>query len=278
MAESAKARRASQAQKKQGGALQTVLNVLGVILCVLFIPIIILNVVMIVRSYTDPDNIPSVFGFSPVIVLSGSMSPEFEAGDLIFIQKTDPYTLQVDDVVCFLEEETAITHRIMEVQQQDGETLYVTKGDANNVEDSLPVRPDQIQGKYTNVHIPRMGDVAIWLQSTPGMLICVGGPIILFLLWDVLRRMLQSRQSDKEKKKLQAESSTREQEMAAMEEELQRLRARVDQSTPQADSAPKAEAFRQLPEDQGYVSAEDFFSGQAVSGEDSQNDEEPPLP
>lgn len=252
MARGARAHGASQAQKKQGGALQTVLNILGVVLCVLFIPIIILNVVMIVRSYTDPDSIPSVFGYSPVIVLSGSMSPEFEAGEMIVIQKTDPDTLKVNDVICFMAEETAITHRIMEVQQQDGSVLYVTKGDANNTEDITPVTPGQVQGKYTGFHIPRLGDFAIWLQSTPGMLICVGGPIILLVLWDVLRRMLQSRRDGKEKEKLQAESTSREQEMAAMEEELRRLRAA--QNAAPAVQVPPAE---QPPQIQRPVSREE---------------------
>lgn len=218
------------------------LNIFGVLLCVLFVPIIILNLVMIVRSYTDPDHIPSVFGVSPVIVLSGSMSPEFEAGDLIFIQKTDPYTLQVNDVICFMEEETAVTHRIMEVQREDGSILYVTQGDANNVEDARPVSPEQVQGKYMGFYITGAGDFAMFLQSTPGMMLFVGGPVVLFLLWEVLRKMLESRQSGKEAKRLQAESSTREQEMAAMEEELRRLRAA--QNAPPAGQAPPADWAR----------------------------------
>lgn len=221
---------ARRAQKGKGGALQTALNVFGAVLCVLFIPIIILNVVMIIRSYTDPDHIPSVFGISPVIVLSGSMSPEFEAGDMIFIQKTDPNTLQVNDVICFLEEETAVTHRIMEVQQQDGETLYVTQGDANNIEDATPVSPEQVQGKYMGIHLTGAGNFAMFLQSTPGMFLFIGGPILLFLLWDILRRALAGRQANRERQKLQTETSTKQQEMEAMERELERLRAQVNGS------------------------------------------------
>lgn len=226
MAEDVK--RPEETPEKAGGALQTVFNVLGVILCVLFIPIIILNVVMIVRSYTDPDHIPSVFGYSPVIVLSGSMSPTFETGDMILIQKTDPYTLKVNDVICYLEEESAVTHRIIEVQQDNGSVLYVTQGDANNTEDAVPVTPEQIQGKYTGTHFSGLGDFAIFLQSTPGMLIFIGGPVLLFILWDVIRRTLMNRRSKGEKKKLEEESAGKQQELEAMERELQRLRAQVN--------------------------------------------------
>lgn len=224
--------------RKTGGALQTVLNILGVVLCVIFIPVIILNVVMIVRSYTDPDNIPSVFGYSPVIVLSGSMSPEFEAGDMIVIKKTDPETLKVNDVICYLEEEAAVTHRIMEVQTDELGVMYVTRGDANNIEDATPVRPTQVQGIYTGISIGRLGDFAIFLQSTPGMLIFIGGPILLFVLWDLLRRMIVGRKTKAEHEKLAAESAGKQQEMEEMERELQRLRAQVGGS---AESPDKTE-------------------------------------
>ncbi len=209
-------------EKQKNTALQTVLNVLGVVLCVVFIPIIVLNVIMIVRSYTQPDKIPSVFGYAPVIVLSGSMSPAFEEGDMIVIQSVDPNTLKVNDVICYMEEESAVTHRIIEIQQQDGETLYITQGDANNVEDAVPVAAGQVQGKYTGIRLEGWGNFAIYLQSTPGMLIFIGGPILLFILWDLLRRMVQSRKTKGQKQ--------------ALEEELERLRAQVggqDQNGPQ---------------------------------------------
>lgn len=201
-------------------ASQIVFSVIGVLLCVIFIPVIILNLVMIVRSYTDQEHIPSVFGVSPVIVLSGSMSPTFETGDLILIQKTDPNTLKVNDVICYLEEESAVTHRIMEVQQQDGSTLYITQGDANNTEDATPVTPDKVQGKYMGIRLAGVGEFAMFLQSTQGMLIFIGGPILLFVLWDVLRRVISNRKRSGEKKQLQSE---REQ----LEQELERLRAQV---------------------------------------------------
>lgn len=232
---------AKEPQARKGGALQTIFNIFGILLCVIFVPIIILNVVMIVRSYTDPDNIPSVFGYSPVIVLSGSMSPAFETGDMIIIQKTDPYTLKVNDVICYMEEESAVTHRIMEVQQEDGRVFYITQGDANNTEDATPVMPEQIQGKYTGTKITGAGNFAIFLQSTPGMLIFIGGPVLLFVLWDLIRRIIMNRHTTKEKQKLQAESVDKQQELEEMERELQRLRAQVNGGENPQEEPPSSE-------------------------------------
>lgn len=214
--------------QQKGGAMQTFLNVLGVVLCLLFIPIIILNVVMIVRSYTESDKIPSVFGYSPVIVLSGSMSPTFETGDMIMIKETDPETLQVGDVICYLEEEVAVTHRIIEIQNDNGNVYYITQGDANNTEDVTPVVASQIQGKYTGTHFAGLGDFAIFLQSTPGMLIFIGGPIALFVLWDVIRRAISGRKTKKE-------DEGKRREMEQMEQELARLRAQVGSDAAETD-------------------------------------------
>lgn len=206
-------------QKKRGIG-QIISMIVGVALCVVFIPVILINLTLIVRSYTDEENIPSVFGISPVIVLSGSMSPEFEAGDLIFIQKTDPFTLGPGDVICYIggDEESAVTHRIIEVQQQNGQPAYITQGDANNTADGVPVTPDEVQGKYTGVYFSGLGNVAIFMQSTTGMILFIVLPLVLLVLWDVGRRAFLSRKDKGKEKELEAE--------------LERLRAQVQQAQP----------------------------------------------
>ncbi len=232
----------STGKKQKASPFQTVWNVVGVLLCVIFIPVIILNVIMIVRSYADPDHVPSVFGYSPVIVLSGSMSPVFEAGDMIVLSKTDPNVLVPGDIVCYMEDETVITHQIIEVQKkEDGSPLYITQGTANDMEDPSPVSPEQVQGIYTGMRFPGIGNLAVFLQTPQGMLIFIGGPILLMLLWDVLRRVGQNRREKAEREKLQAESTGRMQEMEAMEQELQRLRAQVGNASEKVPGEEKDE-------------------------------------
>ncbi len=208
----------ARAARSKGGIGHTIITILGSILCIVFIPLIIMNMVLIIRSYTHPDKLPMVFGISPVIVMSGSMYPEFDAGDMIFIQKTDPAALQVGDVICYYPEndkETAVTHRIVEIQSQDGQPVFVTRGDANNTEDRIAVTYEMVQGRYMGFYIAGLGNIAVFLQSPAGMVICIVCPLGLLLLWDVVRRALSSRKKGKK-----AES---------MEAELERLRAQVAQ-------------------------------------------------
>ena len=92
----------------------------------------------------------SVFGKSVLRVVTGSMEPSIHTGDHILVEKTDTSTLADGDIISFYSEQSDIygmlvTHRIVKVND-DG--TFVTKGDANPVEDSITVRPDQVVGKY----------------------------------------------------------------------------------------------------------------------------------
>lgn len=215
--------RRSQRPETKRGAGHILVNVLGGLLCLIFIPVIICNVILIVRSYMDTEKLPMVFGISPVIVMSGSMYPTFNAGDMIILQETDPDKIEEGDVICYFadnDKNTAITHRVVGIQtEEDGTPVFVTRGDANNVEDRIGVTPDMIQGKYTGFTIAGLGNVAVFLQSPLGMVLCIVCPLALILLWDGVRRAVSSKKRAK---------NTR-----GMEEELERLRAQVAQNEAQ---------------------------------------------
>lgn len=175
-----------------------------IILCAILITLVIMNVVLIAKSYTQPENIPSVFGMSPVIVLSGSMSPTFETGALIFIKDIDASTLQEGDVICFLSSGTAITHRIVAVNT-DGESLtFTTQGDANNSVDRAVVTADQIEGLYFG-HIAGLGNFALFMQTTTGMLVCIALPVALYIGYDIFKRKKEAQKEKAKNAKLQAE-------------------------------------------------------------------------
>ncbi len=200
---------------------QRIVSIVGILLCVIFIPLIVVNLVLVVKSYMDEERIPTVFGVAPVICLSGSMEPEFSTGDMIFIQEVDTETLQVGDVICFIPygSDAAVTHRIIETQINGGLNTFITRGDANNTEDRTPVSAPEVQGKYTGVHIPGLGDLALFMQTTTGMIVFIVVPLLLFVLWDVVRRAVASRKKAGSKQELEAE--------------LERLRAQVSENSAQ---------------------------------------------
>ena len=83
-------------------------------------------------------------------VVTGSMEPSLHVGDFIYVKKADADSLSEGDIISFYSEDPdvygkIVTHRIKQIQP-DG--TYITQGDANSVQDSKPVRYDQIIGKY----------------------------------------------------------------------------------------------------------------------------------
>jgi len=174
---------------------QTILYIAGGAATVLMTAVILCNLLLILSNLREPDQMPSLFGVRPAIVLSGSMPPAFEAGDLILLKKTkEPDKLEVGDVACYLYSGKATTHRVIERFEAEGKPRYIMKGDYNNVEDRLAVDPEQIQGVWTGGRIRRLGKFLMFLQSTMGMFLFLIGPLAGLLAWDIVRRRRADRQ------------------------------------------------------------------------------------
>lgn len=99
---------------------------------------------------TARGNVVSIFGRYVLNVVTGSMEPTIATGEYIIVAKTDPSSLQVNDIIAFYSDsdetkDLLITHRIVEIKE-DGS--FVTKGDANNIEDEVTAKPDRVLGKY----------------------------------------------------------------------------------------------------------------------------------
>jgi len=99
-----------------------------------------------------------------MVVTSGSMSPVFEAGDVIFVVRVDPTEVKVGDIVTFQTMDNLIlTHRIVEIKS-DGE--IITRGDANNVNDAWSDgwKLGEVEAKYV-FRIPYLGHAISWLRG-----------------------------------------------------------------------------------------------------------------
>ena len=59
------------------------LTIVGIIMCVILIPILIVNCTLIVKSFINKEDVPDFGGYLPLIVLTDSMYPEIKGGDLI---------------------------------------------------------------------------------------------------------------------------------------------------------------------------------------------------
>lgn len=189
-------------KKKNGGS--RLLGSIGYIICLLLAVVFVVNITMIVKSYTQPDRVPDFLGYKPFIVLSGSMEPEIMAGDLIVTKEVDAEELKVGDIISFrVEGNIVVSHRIADIDKAPGLAFY-TKGDANVGMDAIEVLPEQIEGRYV-WRGAGLGRFALFLQTPVGMLVFVVTPLCLFVIYDIVSRNRRGRAKSEREAQLEAE-------------------------------------------------------------------------
>ena len=189
-------------QKRSASSM--IMTVVGIILCVILVPILVLNLTLIVKSFVYPNKVPSFLGYKPFIVLSGSMVPEFYSGDLALVKEVDVNALKAQDIIAFKIDDSVVTHKIVEISNEKGIRNYITRGVANNVDDNFIITDEMVEGKYL-LHIPKIGNLAMFMQTPIGLIIFVALPLLLFILYDVLRRQRFDSKHNKITAELEAE-------------------------------------------------------------------------
>lgn len=120
----------------------------------------------------------SVGGYRIYDILTGSMSPTIKPGSLVFVKETLPNEVKKNDVITFRSDITnnVTTHRAIDIVNNGGKTNFITKGDANNVQDPVPLEGELLIGKVI-FQVPHLGSFLISLQKNKlmfiGLLICI---------------------------------------------------------------------------------------------------------
>jgi signal peptidase len=154
---------------------------------------LVLILAFIVTAFTVvTSNTDLLFGIRSYTVLSGSMEPTIPTGSIIYTMKNLGYNL--GDVITYkVSEDKLVTHRVVEIKN-NGEVLYVTKGDANAAADASAVTADKVLGK-TYFFLPFIGRVSGLLKTPAGLFTVVFLPaivIILFELWNIKKEIEKS--------------------------------------------------------------------------------------
>lgn len=127
--------------------------------------------------------VPQAVGASQsYVVLSDSMSPEIRAGDVVVVDERPTATIEVGDVITY--ERTGggdlVTHRVVEVVERDGETLFRTQGDANEELDLRPIPARNVVGVVL-FHVPLIGHLISFGSTDAGIVLFVVVPSILLV-------------------------------------------------------------------------------------------------
>ena len=124
--------------------------------------------------------VPQAVGASnSYVVLSDSMSPSINAGDVVFVGDTSPDEIDEGDVITYERpgESQLITHRVIEVQDEGGETTFRTQGDANEEPDPNPIPAGNVIGVVI-FHLPLLGHAISFAGSDLGIVFFVIVPAV----------------------------------------------------------------------------------------------------
>ncbi len=173
-------------------------------------------VVLLRAVFTPAGEVPSVGGFSFMRTLTGSMEPTIPVHSLVVVQQTDAADLAVGDIITFRSTNEALggslnTHRITQIDNDDGRLSFHTKGDANAVEDTEIVRSENIVG--------RVVFVSAWIGVLASLL---SNPLLFFALIVVPLAILLSIEIAKLVKSTKEVAQA--QEEAALREAVERIR------------------------------------------------------
>jgi signal peptidase I len=117
-------------------------------------------------------------------VLSGSMRPAMQPGDVVVTQRVPISDLHVRDVVVFYpphETTRQTVHRIVKLTVKGGTTSITTWGDANQIPDA---GVSSLSGTtvYRMVRVvPLLGYPAVWMQNGGRGLLVIGLGVILLI-------------------------------------------------------------------------------------------------
>jgi len=134
----------------------------------------------------------ALFGYVPLAVRSGSMSPTIATGDLIVTKKHDAGNVSAGQIVTFNDPDDhnkLITHRVVSVQQQGGANdmlSFTTRGDANDTSEQWTVKSNSKVGVY-KAKVPKAGYVMTELTTPLMRTLLVTVPALLLGLIAIRR-------------------------------------------------------------------------------------------
>ena len=125
--------------------------------------------------------LPIPGNYKLLIVQSGSMEPAIKTGSVVVVKPAENY--KAGDVITFNDrgKDKTTTHRILDLEVITGQTQYITKGDANNAEDSSRVSESKIIGKVLT-SVPYAGYILAAAKEPIGFILLVIVPCAIIIL------------------------------------------------------------------------------------------------
>jgi signal peptidase len=132
--------------------------------------------------------LPLAFDARPLTVLSGSMEPALDTGDISVVKRIAPLDARPGDIVTFEDPDEPgrlITHRVRRMSARGGAVQFETRGDANNASERWQVAAS---GEISRViyRIPELGRVLLVARTSSVLPFVLGAALLLLLALELV--------------------------------------------------------------------------------------------
>lgn len=143
----------------------------------------------------------NLIGWHVFSIDSSSMYPAYPVNTLVIVQKIDANDIQEGDVITYVLNDSGvlITHRVIDKDSEN--QTFITKGDANNVEDASPVSWNNVIGKVV-MGFPLAGSVLRVITASENRVVVIGCIVVLFMfsfIWDMVVKKKETKGKEEEK-------------------------------------------------------------------------------
>ncbi len=150
----------------------------------MFIVVSFLSLVIFQRFFPESEGI---FGFRTFVIVSESMKPELNIGDVILVRDVEPKDVKVGDNITYKGrsgdiEDMIITHQVTRIQDEENRKIFYTQGVNNPLEDNDYVVEEQMYGVVVHKFIV-FSLLSKVIRSTVGFVLFIFLPLsVLFVL------------------------------------------------------------------------------------------------
>ena len=195
--------------KKILNEIKWLFNYMSSIAMYSIIVVLIIVGIVLVAYYVDNQKYRSRLEaplYGAYVIVSGSMEPIIKVRDAVVIRRVPESEIAVGDVVTYQSRDESfygilVTHRVVNIKEENGKKVFVTKGDHNATVDRLPISSDQIYGKVI-MRIPKIGYIKFFLVSSYGWIIAIVVPSLGIIIYDILKIIKRIKNGNKEEKRV----------------------------------------------------------------------------
>ena len=167
------------------------------------IVLVVVSFALIICLQRFSGNKISFLNYRVFTVVTGSMQPKYNIGDVLIAKAKDPSEIKIGDAISYVAsvgeiKNNVVTHEVVNItKDENGDYLFHSKGIVNLVEDPV-VHEDQLYGVVV-YKTKLLSFVRKMINTNIGMLLFVVIPVLYIIISEVIAILIEKEEKRREK-------------------------------------------------------------------------------